>query len=95
MFGSVKMQFAKNTHDSITVSWVLYFIGLFFYGDFLPILERKFHLVIVDRNLADEPFDILLIKAPERGEHSVKYLGVCPDVLCSLCFQCDLVRQGI
>ena len=70
-------------------------MGLFFYGNCLPILEGELHFVIVDQNLADEPFDILLVKALEWDGHSFKNFCAGPDVLSSLCFQGGLVKQGV
>ena len=46
--------------------------ALFFYRDFLPILEGKYHLVIEDRNPAEQPSDVAFIEGDQRSGQTLE-----------------------
>ena len=73
--GQHRQQEAKKTplnHNGSEVFLRLW--ALFLYRDFLPVLEGKYHLVIVDRDPAEKPADVAFIEGDHRSGQALEEL---------------------
>lgn len=63
---------------------------LFLYCDFLPVLEGKYHLVIIDRDPVEKPPDVAFVEGDDRSGQALEECGKFFDFVCPLGLQCTL-----
>ena len=62
----------SSTKAPLSLSSSEVFLRLFLYRDFLPVLEGKYHLVIVDRDPAEKPADVAFIEGDHRSGQALE-----------------------
>ena len=77
------------------VSWVLCFLSLFVYIDFLAVLEGYSYLVIVDVNPVDKLTDIRFIIGLKRTGKAVKDFAHFFDFLHTLLLECSFCEKFV
>ena len=67
--------------------------ALFLYRDFLPVLEGKYHLVVVDRDPTEQSTDVALIKGDQRTGKALEERGLLLDLVGPLGLQSTLRKD--
>ena len=57
----------SGTKAPLNLSSSEVFLRLFPYRDFLPVLEGKYHLVIIDRDPAEQSADVAFVEGDHRS----------------------------
>ena len=47
-------------------------MGLFHYRDFFPVLEGKYHLVIIDRDPAEQSADVAFVEGDQQSGQALE-----------------------
>ena len=68
-------------------------MALFLYRDFLPVLEGKDHLVVVDRDPAEQSADVAFVEGDQRTGQAFEECGKFPDFICPLGLQSTLRKE--
>ncbi len=77
----------RNDKDTSEPSWlggISSSMRLFFYRDFLPVLEGEYYLVIVDRDPGEQPSDVAFIEGDQRSGQALEEGGNLLDFICPL-----------
>jgi len=65
----------KNTSEPLRLGGVLSVCDLFLYRDFLSVLEGKDHLVIEDRDPAEQSADVAFVEGDQRSGQTLEKCG--------------------
>ena len=62
-------------------------MALFLYRDFLPVLEGKYYIVIIDRDPGEQSADVAFIEGDDRPGQALEEGSNLPDFTCPLRLQ--------